>query len=91
MEYLFTFLLELALEGCAEASKSKRVPKYIRYPLIAILSLGVIAVIGLIFLAGVLALKEYLLAGIFLIGVGVLMLVMCVCKCIKAYRNVLGR
>lgn len=76
MEYLFEFILELIFEGGIEASKSNRIPKYIRYPLIVIISLFFIAVIGLVFFAGIMALKENLPAGIFLILIGLCMFIM---------------
>lgn len=34
MEIVFEILIELILEGTMEASKNKKVPKIIRYPLI---------------------------------------------------------
>ncbi len=34
MEYIFEFIIELAIEGGIEVSKSNKIPKYIRFPLI---------------------------------------------------------
>ncbi len=76
MEFLFEFLLELALEGSIEVSKCRKIPKFIRYPLIAVLALFCLAVIGLVFVAGVLVLKENVLVGIFLISIGLFLLIM---------------
>jgi len=58
MECLFEFILELVFEGSIEVSKSNKIPKYIRYPLIVIISLFFIAVIGLIFIMSVLKLRK---------------------------------
>jgi len=80
MEWLFEFIFELVLDGSMEISKSKKVPKYIRYPLIAILFLFVLAVIGLILYAGVLCFSENMLAGIFFILIGLFMVIMGVIK-----------
>ncbi len=44
MEDLFEILLEVALEGCIELSRSRKVQKYIRCPLIVLISLFFIAV-----------------------------------------------
>ncbi len=85
METIFEFILELLLEGSIEISKSRIIPKYIRYPLIGLLSLFFLAVLGLIFVAGILVLKESLLGGIFLILLGVFLLVMAVLKLRKTY------
>ncbi len=85
METIFEFILELLLEGSIEISKSRKIPKYIRYPLIGLLSLFFLAVLGLIFVAGILVLKESLLGGIFLILLGAFLLVMAVLKLWKTY------
>ncbi len=85
MEYLFEFILELALEGSIEASKSKKVPKWIRYILIIIISLFFISVISLIFIAGILTLKKSIWVGIFFILLGLYMLVMSIIKFRKTY------
>ncbi len=87
MEYIFEFIMELVLEGGIEVSKSSKIPKYIRYPLIGILSLFFIAVIGLVFFAGILSLKENILSGIFLILVGLYLLIMSVIRFRKAYLS----
>ena len=39
MDYIIEFLLELVFEGTFEISKSEKVPKYIRYPLIVLVLL----------------------------------------------------
>lgn len=89
MEYIVEFILEFVfegiLEGSMEASTNRRIPKYIRYPLIGILSLFFIAVIGLVFFGGILALKENILVGMFLILVGLFLLIMSIVKFRKAY------
>jgi len=85
MEYIFEFIAELVLEGSIGVSTSSRIPKYIRYPLIGILSLFFIAVIGLVFFTGILSLKENILSGILLILVGSFLLVMSVIGFRKAY------
>lgn len=85
MEYIIEFILELVLEGSIEASRSNKVPKYIRYPLIFLISLFFIAVIGLIVFTGVIVFKDNALLGSLFILIGVLMFVMCVIKFRKAY------
>lgn len=85
METIFEFILELLLEGSIEISKSRKIPKYIRYPLIGLLSLFFLAVVGLIFLAGILCLKENIFAGILLILFGALLPIMAGLKLRKAY------
>lgn len=84
-EIIMEIVIELVFEGSFETAKSSRIPKYIRYPLIGIIILFIIAVIGLIFFAGILSLKENIFAGIILILVGLLLLIMSAVKLRKAY------
>ena len=67
MDFLIEFITELILEGTFELSKNKKTPKWLRYPLIILVSLFFIAIILIIFITGYLALKEIPLLGIFLI------------------------
>lgn len=85
MEILFEFILELILEGSIETSKNEKIPKWIRYFLILIISLFFIGVIGLVFLAGFLVFKENAFVGIFLIGIGLFMLIASIIKFRKVY------
>ncbi len=85
MEYIFEFILELVFEGSIELSKSNKLPKYIKYQLIIVIVLFFIAVIGLIFLLGILSLKENILLGILLILIGLFMFIMSVIKFRKTY------
>lgn len=85
MEYLIEFILELIFEGSIEISKSKKIPKYIRYPLIGIIALFFIAVIGLIFLLGIFIQKENIFLGIIFIIIGIVMLLMSITKFKKTY------
>ncbi len=85
MEYIFEFILELVLEGSIEVSKNRKVPKYIRYPLIILISLFFIAIIGIIFLTGFLSFKENILLGLFFIFIGLFMFIMSVIKFRKIY------
>lgn len=75
MEFIFEFILELVFECSIEASKSSKIPKFIRYPLIAIIALFFIAVTGLVFLVGIFSLKENIIAGIFFILISFVILV----------------
>ncbi len=99
-EFIMELIIELFLDGGMEASKSSeipeggmkaskssKIPKYVRYPLIVIIILFFVAVIGLIFLAGIMALKENVIGGIFLILTGVLVLIMSAIKVRKTYLS----
>lgn len=85
MEYIFEFILELVFEGTLEASKNKKIPKYIRYPLIGIIVLFFLIVIGLIFFVGIMFFKDSAIGGIFFIAIGVFMLIMSIIKFRETY------
>ena len=65
--------------------KSEKVPKPVRYILIALISLFFLAAIGLIIFLGIDALKNSKLAGIIVISMGVLLLILAIMKFKKIY------
>lgn len=85
MDFLFELLFELIAEGTVELSKSIKVPKYIRYPLIVIIALFFIGVIGILLLVGVASFEQNFLIGIIIIALALLLLVMGVIKFRKTY------
>ena len=85
MDILFELLFELIAEGTVELSKSIKVPKYIRYPLIAIIILFFIGIVGIIFLVGLALFKQNNLFGIFFIALALFLLVMGIVKFKKTY------
>lgn len=87
MEYLIEFVLELILEGSIEVSKNKKLPKYIRYPLIIMIILFFIAVIVTIFVAGFILIVDNLYWGLFILLIGLLLLLSAIIKFRKVYLN----
>ena len=85
MEFIIELILDLLLEGSIEASKSEKVPKPIRYILIALISLFFLAVIGLIIFIGIDTLKNSKIGGIIVISMGVLLLILAIMKFKKIY------
>ena len=85
MEIIVEFILELLLEGSIEVSRNIKVPKYIRYPLIFIISLLFLFVICIVILVGVLLLNESVIGGIIFILLGLFMLVSVIIKVKKMY------
>lgn len=77
MENLFEILFDLIAEGSVEIASDKRVIKFIRYPLIALIILFFSAVIiGLIVLGIIIALQKSVVGGLFILAVGLLLLVL---------------
>lgn len=87
MKFIIEFIIDFLFESSIEVSKDKKVPKYIRYPLIAIIPLFFIVVIGLIFYIGIIVLKESIIAGIILILIGLYMFIAGILKFRKVYLS----
>lgn len=85
MEYVIELILELLLEGGMEASTNKRLPKWLRYTLIAFISLFFIVIIGIVFLAAYLVLKDSIILGILIGIIGLIMLISFIFKFKKMY------
>lgn len=85
MEFIFELIIELLFEGGIEISSNKKISKWIRYPILALLVLFFAVVIfGIIFL-GIILLKDSLLGGILMILIGIIMLVASILKFKKLY------
>lgn len=87
MEFLLELLFDLITEGTVELSQNVKVPKIIRYPLIVIIVIFFVAVIGVMVLASVLALRQNLPFGILLSALTLFLLVTGVLKFRKIYLS----
>lgn len=85
VEIIFEFIIELIAEGTIELSKSIKVPKYIRYPLIVIIALFFVGIIGLVLFAGIVSLEQNIVLGIVLIALALLMFLVGISKFRKTY------
>ena len=72
MDTVLELLLDLFLEGGMEVSKSKQVPKYIRYPVLALVFAILVACLELILLIGIAELRDSAFLGLLLIALAVL-------------------
>lgn len=86
MDFIIELIFEFLFDGMLETSKSNRVPKFIRYPLIIIIIiLFFILVIGFIFIVSILSFKESIIAGILLIIIDLFLFVGSIYKFRKEY------
>lgn len=85
MEFLIEFLVDLILEGSMEISEDERMPKWLRYICLTILTIvfGLVT-IGL-FILGVYVGKENIYAGIFFILIAFILLISGIVKFEKKY------
>lgn len=85
MDMVFEIIIELLFEGSIEISSNKKISKWVRYPIAAILILFFSVVIFGLIITGVSILSKSLLSGIFIILVGVFLLVASIFKFRKMY------
>lgn len=85
MEFLIELIFELIFEGGVEMSKSKKVPKCIRYFLIAIIVLIFMIIILGMFLLGILMLNENILFGLAFIILSFVFLILSIKKFKETY------
>lgn len=90
MEFIFELILELFLESGMEVGKNKKVSKWIRYPILALVIVFFIIVLSLIFFMGIMIFQTNILASLFIIGVGFIMLVGTVLKFRKLYLELMN-
>ena len=85
MECLIEFILELILESGLEITKSDKVPRPIKYIILATIALLFIAIIGLVYLTAFLILKQSIIGFILFFLLATFMLISAVIKFKKEY------
>lgn len=85
MDDIIEFILELILEVSIEISSNKKISKWIRYPLIFLISIFFFAVIFLIFWLGISLYEESIAISIATIILGIALLIGCIKKFKKLY------
>lgn len=85
MEFIFEFICELILEGSIDVSSNKKISKLIRYPLIFLIVIFFLSVIGLILFLGIILFNKNIIASLFVICVGVVLLISSIIKFRKIY------
>lgn len=87
MDLLFEFIFDLVFELSEEAVKSKRLSKWIRYPLLILISLLYLFVILIILIIGIAMLKEMTIFGILFIVIDIAMIYFTIKKFKNEYLN----
>ena len=93
MEFLIEFLVELILEGSMEISEDEKMPKWLRYICLTIVTLVFGAVIVGLFVLGIYVGKENIYAGIFFILIAFILLILGIFKFERKYiekRNLIN-
>ncbi len=87
MDLVIEFLLELVLEGTIELGTNRKVPKYVRYPLLFVIALFFLGIVSLLVFLGFKIVKDNFLIGSFLIGVAILLVIGVWYRFIREYRK----
>lgn len=85
MDFIFEIIVDLFIEGGIEISSNKKISKWIRYPILAIIILFFAIVIFGILILGISLLKENLLAALFMIFISLAMLIGSIVKFREIY------
>ena len=85
MEFLIEFLVDLILEGSMEISEDDKMPKWLRYICLTIVTLFFCAVTIGMFILGIYVLKENVYAGLFFILIAFILLISGIIKFEKKY------
>ena len=80
MDFIIELLVELLLDGSFELSKTKKTPKWLRYPLIIIVMLIFIGSAAIILITGYLGLKDIPILGIIILLLGFTYIIVCIKK-----------
>lgn len=87
MELLFEIIFEIIFDIGIEVSKEKKINKWIRYPLTALIIIIFVAVILLLIILGLKTLKSNIILGIFFIVLGAFLLIGSMLKFRKLYLS----
>ena len=87
MEFLLELLIDLIFEGSVELSTNKKIPGFLRYFLIGLIVIICMAVIGTLFVLGIIIGKENPAAGSLLLISSLVFLVFSVLEFRKKYLD----
>ena len=87
MDLLFEIIIELFFEGSIEIVSNKKINKWIRYPILILLTLSIIIVIIGILILGIYSFKENIVISIILIICSILLTIGSIIKFKNIYNE----
>ena len=87
MEFLTEFLIEFLLEGSLELGTNKKVPAFIRYPLLFLILISILLLLGGIFLLALMIRNENIWIFLFLIGMDFFLILGFLLKVYHVYQK----
>ena len=88
IEFIIEFILELIVDGGIELTKSKKVSKWIRYPIVGITLIITTGIFALLFFIGFGLLNETIVGGLVILGLTIFLLILAIHKLRKVYAEV---
>lgn len=85
MDFIFEIVFDIIIEGCFEASSNRKIPKVIRYSLIALIVSFFISIIVGIFILGVSLWHKNIYGSLFIILISIIMLIAAIYRLRKVY------
>lgn len=68
LDFLFELVFEIIFEGSIEIGKNRKISKWIRYPLIILVTSFILGIILLLLYLGIKSLSDNIFVGLFLIS-----------------------
>ena len=87
MDIIFELILDLLLEGSLEICSNEKISKWIRYPLLIILTILLLSTIILTFILGILLYKTSIIFSVIFIICGIIFLICGIIKFKSLYNQ----
>ena len=87
MDILFEIIIDLFFEGSLEICSNKKISKWIRYPLLIILTLSIIILILGLLILGISLFKENIIISLILIVCSILLIIGSIIKFKNLYNE----
>lgn len=78
MSAILEFIAELIFDGAIELAKNKKVSKWIRYPMIAIISVFYLTILGIVLFCGYKLIKHNIIGGLTILGIASFILILAI-------------
>ena len=86
-EFIIELILELIMEGSVSICKSKKVSKWIRYPLIFLVSLIGLGIVGIVLVAAFAVMDDSIIGGLAILAIAIFFLVCMIHEIVKTYNE----
>lgn len=86
-EFIIELILELIMDGSVSICKSKKVSKWIRYPLIFLVSLISLGIVGIVLVTAFDVMDDSIIGGLAILAIAIFILVCMIREIVKTYNE----